>query len=268
MIEIETFWNEICPPLQCTDPDARAIEERLLFHLVPAQIMDDDRVVPATHRVPLNVTIKEFGIEKQKQTSSESSSVAYQYKHPLEDLETDLSLLKPSTFSHDLPKARAQADLADEIFGDILPAKIENQSLLWHLMPKVVDLMGMENYFVSMYDTPDELHQLMCFITDDLTRCIRWQEEEGILTPNWGCHYAGSSNFGYTNLLPAGKKKNTDLRCGKTDITMKDLWMNINSQETVGISSEMYEEFVLPYEPQNLNRARTQFKLTADMEES
>ena len=36
VIETETFWKEICPPLRCTDPDARAIEERILFHLVPA----------------------------------------------------------------------------------------------------------------------------------------------------------------------------------------------------------------------------------------
>lgn len=249
VIETETFWKEICPPLRCTDPDARAIEERILFHLVPAELIGDDRMVPAAHRVPLQVQVEEFGIKKEKQTSSDASSAAYQYKHPLQDLETDLDLLKPSTFSHNLSAARAQADLAEDIFGDILPVEIENQSLLWHVMPtqKVVDLMGMENYFMSMYDTPDELHQLMRFITDDLIRCIRWEEEEGILTPNWADHYAGSSNFGYTSLLPASEKKNIDLRRGKTDIKMRDLWLNINSQESVGISREMFEEFVLPY---------------------
>ena len=133
VIETETFWGEICPALQCTDPDARAIEERLLFHLVPAELIGDDRVIPAVHRVPLQVQVEEFGMKKEKETSSDTSSAAYQYKHPLKDLETDLGLLKPSTFSHNLSTARMQADLAEEIFGDILPVEIENQLSLIHI---------------------------------------------------------------------------------------------------------------------------------------
>ena len=50
VIETETFWNEICPPLRCTDPDARAIEERILFHLVPAQTpFTYESITPSSH---------------------------------------------------------------------------------------------------------------------------------------------------------------------------------------------------------------------------
>ena len=108
-------------------------------------------------------------------------------------------------------------------------------------------MMGMENYFLAMYDFPEELHQLMRFITDDVLRFIRWQESEGVLTPNWGCQYAGSSNFGFTDQLPRHSLHNVNLRNGPTDICLSDLWLNTNSQETVGISRDMFEEFALPY---------------------
>ena len=36
--------------------------------------------------------------------------------------------------------------------------------------------------------------------------------------------------------------------CARTgQITTNDLWLNINSQETVSISPRMYREFILPY---------------------
>ncbi len=249
VIEIETFWDDVKPDFFCENPDARAMEERIQMLLTAHDLIGDDRVIPDFHAVPLTVHTDNFGIALEKETPRETGGIAYQYRHPITDLSRDLSKLRPSHFSHQLQEARRQADLAEEVFGDLLPVRIENNSLLWYtgLTQRVVELMGMENYFLAMYDTPDELHEMMRFLTDDVIRYIRWQESEGILTPNWGCQYAGSSNFGFTDQLPSHPVSNTDLRKGKTDVHMEDLWLNTNSQETVGISRDMFEEFVLPY---------------------
>lgn len=251
VIETDTFYGEIAPALQCEDPMAREMEAALRRVLVTDALIGDDRVVPDFFPVDLRVDIREFGLENQKITAADSDGrqIGYRREHPIQDLERDFEKLGPSTFSHNLPQARSFAAAADDLIGDILPARIQNQSLLWHatLTQKVVDLMGMEQYFLCMYDCPDALHRLMAFLVKDYLSCVAWQEQQGILTPNWGNEHAGSNSYGFTTELPGRVLKNDDLKAGATDITLNELWLNINSQETVGVSADMFSEFVLPY---------------------
>ena len=52
--------------------------------------------------------------------------------------------------------------------------------------------------------------------------------------------YVGSGGFGNTDELPAGDYQGK-VRCS-------DLWGFAESQETVNVSPEMYEEFIFPFE--------------------
>ena len=65
--------------------------------------------------------------------------------------------------------------------------------------------------------------------------------KRGPLTLNNANHFAGAGSYGFTDELPSEDHTPTG------QITTKDLWLNINSQETVSVSQRMYREFILPY---------------------
>jgi len=100
----------------------------------------------------------------------------------------------------------------------------------------VLRLMGMENMYVAMHEYPDEFKQMMQMLTDDYLRFFRMLEEGGHLLPTVGFENVNQNSFAFTEELPA-------------DIPLKTtgIWGYLNSQESVGISPDMYAEFVFPY---------------------
>jgi hypothetical protein len=102
----------------------------------------------------------------------------------------------------------------------------------------MVDLMGMENMFCSMMAEPAEFHELMRLITDDLIRCLRWQEENGLLVPHNGNDYIGSASYCFSDELPGAVYEG---------FGSKDTWGHLNGECSIGISPEQYSEFLYPY---------------------
>jgi uncharacterized membrane protein len=41
--------------------------------------------------------------------------------------------------------------------------------------------MGMQNFFMAIYDQPDAVHQLMAYLRDNALRRMYWMEAEGLL---------------------------------------------------------------------------------------
>jgi hypothetical protein len=136
-------------------------------------------------------------------------------------------------------------EFVNEIIGDILPVKIKfnAQDYNWYASPskKAVHLMGLENMMFALIDYPDEYHSMYRHMVDDVLAHYKWMEKEGLLIPNNENDYAGSGSYGFTDELPTEE-------CNKTGIvTTKDMWVNLNSQETVSVSPAMYGEFFYPY---------------------
>jgi hypothetical protein len=138
---------------------------------------------------------------------------------------------------------QAWKSFVEDCIGDILPVHIENHSFRWHVAPsaKVVYLMGLEKMMMALIDDPDEMHALFAYLRDNILAFARWQEREGLLTLNNGNHYIGAGSYGFTNELPT-----PETRAGGP-VKLHDLWLNMNSQETVGISPRMYRKFIHPY---------------------
>jgi len=82
----------------------------------------------------------------------------------------------------------------------------------------------------------------MGFLRDDYLAYAEWLEKEGLLTLNNENDYVGSGSMGYTRALPQrGWKAGTPAR-------LKDLWVLLESQETVGVGAAQFEEFIFPYQ--------------------
>jgi hypothetical protein len=152
-------------------------------------------------------------------------------------------LLKPATFAVDRESTRARQEFLQELFGDTLKVEIRGTTrfiagpMLTH---RIVTLMGMEAFFIAMYDCPDEMHQLMAYLRDNALRGVRWAEAEGLLRVNNGNQDSFGSSYNFTTRLPAPGYKGGPAR-------LCDMWGCSNSQETVGVSKEMFHEFCFPY---------------------
>ncbi len=95
---------------------------------------------------------------------------------------------------------------------------------------------------LSLVDEPEEMHALYAYLRDNILAYAKWQERENLLTLNNGNHYAGAGSYGFTHELPC-----SETYAQTKTLTTRDLWFNLNSQETVGISPRMYKRFVFPY---------------------
>ena len=243
VIELGTFLRDFLPEPRCTSPEAQRIEHQLLVWIRNHELVDDDKVVPDTYAVTTRIEHQLCGLDLQavRATDEQGRAIGYHFDQPIHDLRTDWGLVRPSRWWVDREGTAREAALAQDVLGDILPVVVQNRSLDWGgmLSWRALRLMSMEGMLTALYDTPDEFHRLMAFLRDDLLNYMRWQEEEGLLTLNNGNHYAGAGSYGYTDELPAEGFAGV--------VRLRDRWHNLNSQETVGVSPRMFQEFYSPY---------------------
>ena len=246
VMEMGTFERDMLPAPKCASPAAIEIERSLRRPIISHEEIDDDKVVPAFFAIPWRIHLDEFGIEiaTDRAEDAQGREVAYHWQHPIKTLRADRGKLKPATFRVDRAETLAwKTCRRGDLLGDILPVVIKNTSLSWHaaLCAKVVRLMSLEQMMYAMIDEPDELHALMGYLRDNFLAYAKWQEREGLLTLNNGNDYAGAGSYGFTAELPTAAYHETG------QATTNDLWLNINSQETVSISPRMYGRFIFPY---------------------
>ena len=239
VMEEATFLNEILPPLECEDSGTREIEKQLLQNIAVHELIGDDKVIPDAFYVYKSIDAVCLG-QTQKITYA-AEGLGYHIEPAIEELEAGFEKLSPSIFEYCKERTEALADLAGETIGDILPVEYKNNYNHWAfgITGKIVALMGMENMFCEMAASPRLFHKLMRLLTDDMIRCLRWEEENGLLLLNNANDYMGSGSYCFTRLLPQpdfnGKARSIDT------------WGHLNSQESVGVSPGMYREFIYPY---------------------
>ena len=98
----------------------------------------------------------------------------------------------------------------------------------------------MEQMFMNMIDYPELFLQMMDRIVDDTNAYYRMLEEKQLILPTTGCNGVGNGTFAFTNELPKSAEE-----LGRP-LTSKDVWGFMDSQETVGVSSQMFEELIFP----------------------
>lgn len=237
--------HELLPPLKCTDPFARQLETQLMTNIIQHEYVDCDMVIPDRVRIPWQIDINEFGIKGNKHYAedAEGRRIGFAIDYPIKDLRQDMHLLKPAKCSVDRKATKQYIERAQDILGDILPVEVVNRDIIWFpgLTGKIVSFMSMESMLLSIYDEPDLMKSLMEYITNNTIEVMQWFEKEGLLTFNNGNDYAGSGSLGFSDELP-----DKDYKPGMNP-RLKDIWINTNSQETVGISPAMFKEFFYPY---------------------
>lgn len=232
------------PGLACQDEWARGVERGLCWEIWRFLQLDDDRVVEPFLDVGWEVTISpDFGVMKVEHRVDDGEKMtARSWDAPIKNIREEFHKLKHRTFTVDRDKTLRNKAILDDAVGDILPVRMRG-AYWWSLglTGQAMDLIGLENLMLFMYDDPEGLHRIMAFLRDDNLALVAWAQREGLLTLNNENDYIGSGSQGYTRHLPAG-----DLPPGSA-VRPKDLWLLLESQETVGVGPDFYREFIFPY---------------------
>lgn len=239
-IELGTFEDEILPPMmQCESDDARLLERRLLSNIVNHTLFDDDTIVKDYMPFHYSVSFVPFGLDIHvAHAGSDQNSLGHRFTEQIHDLDEDFHKLGPSTF-HLTPKQETHRhiDLYNELLGDILPGKIEAFSLVAVPTQDIVHIMGMENMYFSMYDYPELFHRMMQQLANDYITFFHALEQNGYLNATIGAEHLCQGSYCFSDRLPDNKSA----------YSMHDIWGYLDSQESSGLSPEMYAEFIFPY---------------------
>ena len=246
LAETQGVVPEILPDsdLCCQEEWARDLERDLRLLIFQYEQVRDDFVVEPWIECNWHVDLGDYGFAIEKHRGdNEGKMGSYVWDAPIKDLDADFDKLHPRRFSIDRERSLAWKAHLECTFGGILPVRIRGpfywtMGLTW----PCIDLIGLENLMVFMYDNPAGLHRLMAFLRDDHLALADWLESEGLYTLNNENDYVGSGTVGYTGDLPR-----PDWQAGDP-VRTRDLWVLSESQETVGVSPRMFEEFIFPYQ--------------------
>lgn len=238
------FVNEVITPrMECQGEAARGIERHLLSTLVGRELFDDDTPISPTYDMHHHTWVKPFGIQASRVNANGNNPKGYHIEPVIEDLEEDLDKLRGGNFGVDREGTQKAVDFASEVLGDILPVRLVQSSLTGSITNPLVHLMSMESYYLSMYDTPEALHEVMDMATKVYEDYYDFLEKEKLLLPTAGVAPVAQESFAFNSELPTEHVEKTT-QC----------WGFLESQETTAVSPATYGEFVYPYQDRLVKR--------------
>jgi hypothetical protein len=255
LAEIMGVMDETLPDrdLRCTDEWARSWERRLRAELYEHDVVRDDHVlepwIDVGFRVQATPYVDPSELSVHVPKRDDGKLGARNWDPPIRDITRDFGKLHAREFSVDREATFAEKERVERAFGGIMPVRIRGAfwwtfGMTW----TVIDLIGLENLMLFMYDDPDGLHRLMRFLHDDHVSFAAWLEREGLLTLNNENDYVGSGSRGHIKELPAPGFEPSGPSAPSGPARTKDLWLLLESQETVGVGPAQFEQFVFPYQ--------------------
>lgn len=238
-LEMWTFAQEILPQrLKCTGEFAREVETNLYCNFLNQELFDDDRVTPDYYALNYDTHFDLFNIKIEKHNAE--GSVGHQFVSVVEDLEDDYDKLEDTDFGVDVETTMAKKQAIEECIGDILPVNLTMDCLYSVPTQMIVHFMKMENMMYNIYDYPELFKEMMDRVANDTLAYYRMLEEKRLILPTVGGESLGQGSWCYNHELPDWEEAK------KRSLTTKDVWGFMDSQETVGISPAMFEEFIFP----------------------
>ena len=242
----ENGWNEIITPdqLACEGARARRWEMMLRKEVFWGAEMCDDRVTMPHFCVRHVFVESDWGVHETRIGGQGGGS--YVWDAPIKSYD-DLDLLEFPTIKVDYEATERVLALAEDLLGDLLAVRLRT-AWWWTLglTQTAIHLRGLEQIMYDMVDQPDGLHRLMSILRDGHLAKLDYLEANDLFSLNNDDTYVGSGGFGWSDELPqpgfAGH------------VRTMDMWGFGESQETVGVSPQMFEEFIFPYQEAVLER--------------
>jgi len=242
----ENAWNEIIPAetLACQNPIGRAWEFHLRKQVFWGADMGDDYTVLPFFPVEHIHRELDWGLH-QVQIGGQNGG-AYRWDAPVKT-EQDVDRLHFPLLRVDFDATQRLLELAQSIFGDLLPAQIKT-SWWWTLglTQTLVYLRGLEQMLYDMSDNPLLIHRLMALLSQGTSALLDALQSAGLLYPNNDGSYVGSGGLGWSDELPGAGFSG--------QVRTRDMWALGESQESIGVSPRMFAELIFPYQRPLLER--------------
>ena len=237
----ENGWNEIITEdqIECQGELARGWEMTIRKEIFWADSMGDDRVVDAVFNVPHVYEESDWGMHEKVFKAAAHGS--YRWDAPLKSFD-DLDQLRFPEITVDYEASGELLALAEKTLGHVLA--VRPKTMWWWTLGMtwtLINLRGLTQVMMDMYDYPDELRRLMGILRDGHLAKLDFLQENNLLFLNNDNTYVGSGGFGFTEELPQDDFDGSQVRTA-------DMWGFCESQETVQVSPDMFEEFVFPYQ--------------------
>jgi hypothetical protein len=243
----EGGWSEIIAEasLQCEGDLAQRWERFLRKEIFWGESLQDDKVIEPFFNIPQYAVESDWGLRETRVGGQNKG--AFVWQAALKDYQ-DMDQLHPPQIHVDDDQTKALFEQAEDVFRGLL--KVRRKNIWWWSLGLTLTLSrlrGLEQMMFDMIDHPDELHKLMAFLRDGTLAKIDFLEESGLLCLNNDNTSVGSGGFGWTKQLPWNGFDGVHVHT-------QDMWGFAESQETSGVSPEMFSEFVFQYQLPLLER--------------
>ncbi|NQT61246.1 MAG: hypothetical protein HQ557_19945 [Bacteroidetes bacterium] len=245
----ENGWHEIVPEasLTCKNDIARHWELTLRKQLFWGNRMKDDYVFEPIFDLPHVYTEKPWRIRDKEEKShgfqTQLDGGAYHIDNIMESYDEVKDILSPK-ITVDYTTTDKLLDIANEIMGDNLT--IQNRTVwFWSfgMTDEFAQLRGMDSMLFDFFDNPDGIHALMRRLQQGTIERLDFLEKNNLLSPNNNYTFVGSGGVGYSDELPSTEPA-----------ALSTLWGLAESQITVGVSPDMFAEFIFPYQKEIMEK--------------
>jgi len=237
----EGSWVELLDDseLRCEDPLLRGWEHHLRHRLYIAEHFNDDQVTDRRLLFGYVNTTTGLGLEAER-IQPNTDRGAYVWNSPVKEPH-DLDKLQTPHTEVDYEATERNRQRAAELFEGLLDVSV-GQSWWWSptLTWDWAELRGLEQMMWDMVDDPEFAHAGMRRLMEVKLEWMESLEEQGLLMLNNGNDYVGSGGLGFTEELPVDGFDGEHVR-------LRDRWGFTEAQEAVGLSPQMWNEFVLEY---------------------
>ncbi len=243
----ENGWNEIITDddVKCTNSIARHWECQLRKEIFWGNEMNDDYVVEPFFDSVHIYQETPWSIAGSMKHGADFHAMqdggAYHIDKILDNFEEQFDKIETPvmTIDHELTnRVHAQAL---EIFDGTISPRLKTW-WWWSTGPtdEYVKLRGIENMLLDFYDYPEYVHKSMKLIQQWTLSRLEFLESSNLLMLNNDGSFVGSGGMGFTDQLPASDFSG--------QVRIKDMWGLGESQSTIGVSDEMYNEFIFEYQ--------------------
>jgi hypothetical protein len=230
--------------LECAATTYRGLEHQLRRLILRRERIPDDYPVTDVFRIPpvtTGDTYEDYGVSLRT-TRPDETNGAYHIE-PIINGADDIEKLHFRPVRIDLAATNARWEFVTEAIGDILSViRVGRSNWRYGLTRVLIHMRGFQQMLLDYYENPRLIHRLMAFLRDDFLREIETYRSAGAVgLSNYPTMGLGSGGLGYCSDLP--EEGTIDSIPGTEEGIA---WGE--SQETVGVGPDQFDEFVLQYQ--------------------
>ena len=251
VVRLEDVWEEFVPTssLTCQNEALREAERILRQRLYFAEHIRDDTPIDGTWDVWLQCSDPGYGFAEDIRELAQDGCgrTGAKYCQVIPDGADPEEWIQDRELSVDRESTQREADLMNDVLGDIMPVAIRGKQGYWFTpVDTLAMLRGLEQFFVDMLDEPAWVHALLDRMTDSDICCALSAERQGAVDLNSGQRGLAGGPENFTDELPSDGFDGRHPR-------LVDMWALGAAQTFSEVSPAMHEEFATPYEARFLD---------------